>query len=188
MSVTKCLIRAAAAIGLALALLPGAKASAIYYNFSVTANAGSLTGNMASGSFSYDSSSIVPGGSNNSKGLLTALNFIWDGMTYTQATANTGWLSFDSGGNLDFLGVIGGAFGTNCSAGSCSLTVGQEQWYVEGSNFFYALAFNPTGGGFGTVTVSQAVPEPSTLILLSAGLGGLAVTAFRRRSTLRRRS
>jgi hypothetical protein len=176
-----CLIRAAAAIGLALALLPDSKASPISYDFSVTATTGPLIGNIAFGTFSYDSSSIVPSGTNSSTGLLTALNFTWDGITYTQATANTGTLSFDSGGNL-----IGEVFGTNCLAGGCSVTSLHEQWFVGDSNFDYAV---PSSTVFsGTVSVSPAVAEPPTMVLLSAGLGGLAVTAFRRRREVRRPS
>jgi hypothetical protein len=175
MSVTKRLIRVAVGIGLAFALLPGAKASPIYYDFSVTATSGPLIGSIASGTFSYDSSSIVLRGNNNSAGLLTALNFTWDGILYTQATANTGWLSFDSGGNL-----IGECFGNLYFPGTCGVDRGQEQWLVSSQFVYYAVS--SPGFGLGTVSVTPSVAEPSTMVLLSAGLGGLAVAAFRRRS------
>jgi hypothetical protein len=93
---------ALAAIVAALGLLAagGAKASLITYDFTVTATSGPLDGTVEKGTFSYDSSSIVPGGVNPNAGLLTSLSFSWDGMAFTQATANTGNLGFNLDGSL----------------------------------------------------------------------------------------
>ncbi|HEV2199409.1 MAG TPA: PEP-CTERM sorting domain-containing protein [Bryobacteraceae bacterium] len=183
MSFTRCLIRLAAGVGLAFALLPGAHATTIFYDFTMTATTGPLSGDTASGTFSYDSSSITPGTVNNSTGLLTSLNITWDGITYTQATANTGGLSFDGGGNL-----IDALFGTNCSAGSCSVTAGNEQWDVAvGSSIFDYTVPSDSQNTFGGTSSFSEVPEPSTMVLLSAGFGGLLALAAirRRRETLR---
>lgn len=165
-----------AGLALALTLVPDAVAAPISYVFSVTATSGPLNGVTAAGTFSYDSSSIVPGGTNSNTGLLTALNFTWDGTTYNQATANTGRLTFDGAGTLTVP-----VFGNNCTAGVCSAVFSQQQWFfATPGNFVYTRS---TGSTFfvGTGTFSQVVPEPSTWALLGAGLGGLALGAVRRR-------
>ena len=137
-----------AGLALALTLVPDAMAAPFSYVFSVTATSGPLSGTTAAGTFSYDSSSIVLGGSNNNIGLLTALNFIWDGITYNQATANTGLLGFDGAGTL-----TGIAFGNNCPAGVCTAVFAQQQWY-----FFIPGAFVYTRTGGNT---SFLGPKPS---------------------------
>jgi hypothetical protein len=86
----------AAIAGLGWLAAGGAKASLITYDFTVTATSGPLEGAVAHGTFSYDSSSIVPGNFNVATGLLTSLSFSWNGVAYTQATANTGFLGFDA--------------------------------------------------------------------------------------------
>jgi len=70
-------------VGLALTigLTSKLEASPVNYTFSVTATSGPLAGTTATGTFSYDTSSIVHGGTNSNTGLLTGLNFTWDGIT-----------------------------------------------------------------------------------------------------------
>jgi PEP-CTERM motif len=158
-----------------------ATATPIVYDFSVTATSGPLSGTTASGSFTLDSSSVVLGGFNSGPGLLTALNFSWDGITYDATTANTGILGWDSGGLL-----TGALFGTDCGT-SCSIGGGQEGWWYDsfGPNFVYGVA--NAGTGIGTITLpSSEVPEPPALLLLGAGL--LGVAAFHRRRTRQRLS
>ena len=100
---------------------------AVNYTFTVTATSGPLAGTTATGTFSYDTSSIVPGGTNANTGLLTALNFTWDGITYNQTTANTGFLEFDTTGAL-----TQDLFGNNCfPGGSCAAVPPFEQWLVS---------------------------------------------------------
>ena len=175
-------------LALALTLVPDAVATPINYVFSVTATSGPLSGTTAAGTFSYDSSSIVPGGGfNDNIGLLTALNFTWDGITYNQATANTGSLGFDGFGTL-----VGVAFGNDCSPGSCIVFSNRKEWSFSTfftnfipQDFIYArLGGTQVFHGTETLSqvVSQVVPEPSTWALLGAGLGGLALAAVRRRT------
>lgn len=146
-----------------------AHATPISYIFSVTATTGTLAGTTASGSFSYDSSSITPG---LIYAPLTALDFTWNGTHYTQATANTGWLSFDVSGNLNWIGM-----GSNCGVKSCNLNYRRGDWYITWqpgyASFLYGI---PTGTAFGHVVLAPApppqVPEPLTLSLFAAGLAG----------------
>ena len=81
------------------ALTAPAFATPITQLFSVTATTGPLIGQSSSGQFAYDSGSIPLGGSGSVEGtnLLTDLDFFWHGITYTEATANTGFLTFASG-------------------------------------------------------------------------------------------
>jgi hypothetical protein len=169
----------AAGWALAIGLAPKLDASPVNYTFSVTATSGPLAGTTAPGTFSYDTSSIVPGGTNANTGLLTALNFTWDGITYNQTTANTGFLEFDATGALNQ-----DLFGNHCVAGSCSDLPGFEQWSVSFSiplGFAYFVAGD--SGGFGTVTQSlaTAVSEPSAVALLATGLALLALAGVRGR-------
>ena len=178
MRIATCFLRVAFA---GLTLMPLLEANTISYGFTVTATSGPLNGTVASGTFSYDSSSIVLGGLKANAGLLTALNFIWDGITYNKNTANTGSMNFDASGNL-----ISYQFGTNCGPGYCGVQSGLEEFKVLGPfgpNSEYTES-GVSGIFSGTVSTSQAstAPEPSTFVFLSAGLLGLTLAAVRRRS------
>lgn len=154
-------------------------ASDITYDFTVDLTNGPDTGEIINGSFSFNSSLAVPGDLVTSTNALTALNFTWDGTTYTASTANTGYLDFDLSGNLDLF-----CFGNNASAGSCNVHGGTSNFWVTSGGF---LAGDPTGGPNidGTVTFSlapAATPEPGTLGLLgTALLTGLGVARRRLR-------
>ena len=147
-------------------------ATPITYGFTVTATTGPLAGASSSGTFTYDTSSIpaILPGTNAATGLLTALNFTWDGISYDATTANTGSLGFDSVGNLTFA-----FFGTSCGVGVCSIPAGDQWWASPGVGFFFYGVPGVAGAfqGFSTLTGRIAVPEPATLALLGIGLAGL---------------
>jgi hypothetical protein len=171
-----CILNTAAGLALGVMLIPAARATPVNYTFLVTATSGPLSGTTASGTFSYDTSSIVVG-SNGNTGLLTALNFTWNGTVYNRTTANTGTLFFDNSGHL-----ISQVFGNNCAAGFCAVTPGQDQWYVGSSGFTYStLGAANAYTGTAPVSLVASTPEPSTLSLLSLGLGFFAVARRRKR-------
>ena len=184
-----------AAVAAAISFAPAAQATPISYDFSVNVTSGPLSGNTYNGSFSYDSSSIISGGYNNASGLLTALNFSFDGTTYDATSANTGWLGFDAAGNLDSF-----VFGNNCPDGTCTVQSGYDQFYV-----IYAPYASPPGSfvysmnGWNqasivnspeTITFAPAtvhVPEPGSLGLFCFGtLLLLAASLSHRRWTFKR--
>lgn len=79
---TKAALLVFAATTLGLSFAPATEATPVNYDFSVHVNSGSLVGTAQNGSFSYDSSNITPGATNNATGLLTALDFTLNGITY----------------------------------------------------------------------------------------------------------
>lgn len=152
------------------ALLSGtASADPVDYSFQVTVTTGPLAGTVANGTFSFDDGIIPPGGGAVSQaGLLTDLDFTWNGTAYTEATANTGFMVFDAVGGLSSL-----CFGNNADAGSCTVLFGFDQWYLSPGDggFVYSLP-GIRDGFFGNVSFREvtAVPEPGTVFLILAGL------------------
>lgn len=159
-----------AVAAIAFFFTPAALADTITYDFTVDVTTGALSGTATSGSFSYDSNSIVlGGGANNAAGLLTALDFTFNGITYNANTANTGFLSFDAAGNL-----TGAKFGNDCWAGNCYVAAGTDYWYAFNGDFLFAsLTSNDAYHGNVTYAHAVAIPEPGTPELF--GLGALMI-------------
>jgi len=178
----------AATILTALIVIPNAEATSITHAFSVTGLDGPLQGVTSAGNFSYDSSSVLPGGGTFSTEVFTALNFTWDGITYNEDTANSAILQWDQQGLL-----IGALFGSSCIEALCRFFPGNKDWALSLPSqpwnpgirtFFYS---STTGGPWGTfrgnVNFVTQVPEASTLFLLGAG-GTLGLALFRTRQEL----
>ena len=180
-------------LGFVLVVAPStAVATPVHWAFEVQATGGPLAGAVADGTFTYDSSIIPSGGGNvNQAGLLTQLDFTWNGIHYDETTANTGFLGFSATGELDTAG-----FGTNCTAGLCSIIpTGQDVWDVtwnsSASIFFYITPpSEEVFAGNLTVRMTSSIPEPGTLWLVVSVLIGLGLDRsgwVRRSRPLKRR-
>ena len=162
---------------LAVLMLAGvskAAASTVTYDFSITNVSGPLPGPY-SGSFSFDSSIISPGNLVLGTGLLTAVDFTFNGVTYNASNANTGYLRFDQSGALTQF-----CFGNDADAEGCQVVFGYNTFYVTGTGFSYTLTDALGGGGDTTFSLAAATPEPSSLMLLGSGVLGLAGVGRRR--------
>jgi hypothetical protein len=165
-----------------------ALADPVTYDFTVTATSGPLTGSVAEGSFTFDSTIAPPGGGGLMEtGLISALSFSWDGVTYSASSANSGDLVFNASGGLLFA-----QFGNDCASVPCSAASfpGSKDWLVAGPvsalpAAIFAYAVGNEGVFNGTVSFSlapppTAAPEPATLPMLALALLGVAVWRHKR--------
>lgn len=164
---------------LALALCVAAttaQSAILTYDFSVTATSGSLSGSSANGTFSFDDSTVPAGANLLLTGLLSSLNFTWNGRHYNSLTANTGGIIRELDGDLNVA-----MFGTNCSLGICSISSSVEGWVFRGgvgnlNDFIYSDGAQIGRGTSATTLRSSKVPEPASIALLAFGLAGLAAS------------
>lgn len=164
-----------------LAICGAASGSSITYDFTVDATSGPLSGDTSSGSFTFDSSTIPSGGGTVfAPGLLSALNFTWDGISYNATTANTGWLTFNSTGGLTSFN-----FGNDCTATNCTVIGGTTGWLALPGIGAFAYSTNTSNViGMGDVSYSLATtaPEPAALGLMLFGLAGVGFAVRKRRT------
>ena len=126
------------------------------------------------GSFSYNSSVVMPGSSVGGVDLLVARPFLL-GMGELVQPGMLGW---NVSGELNQF-----MFGSNCSAGSCSVEPGNNDWLVSTNDFTYSTDDELDGRIelLQSVTYSKRViPEPMSVVLLGVGLAGLGIVRRRR--------
>ncbi len=126
------------------------------------------------GSFSYNSSVVMPGSSVGGVDLLVAHPFFLGVSDVVQP----GLLGWDASGELNQF-----MFGSNCSAGSCSVEPGNNDWLVSTNDFTYSTDDELDGRIelLQSVTYSKRViPEPMSVVLLGVGLAGLGIVRRRR--------
>ena len=159
---------------LSMGSFAAASASTITYDFTIMNVSGPLGPGPFSGSFSFDSSTIDPGQSVTGPSL-TALNFTLNGITYNASTANDGFLTFGSAGQLmDF--CIANSF---VSPGVCNVNSFSNTFLINATQFLYATPTTTISETDGGITFTQ-VPEPGTFALLGTGLLSGAGLARRR--------
>lgn len=167
----------------ALAFAVPAHAVLITVNFTVTADADDPVnaGTTANGSFSFDSSIILPGVAHSLVVLdPSGLNFTWTGTTWTDANASIGsgdsivfhGLSFDAAGNLvgwTALGDPGGKAVVVDEAGPDDFTILHGTAFLyhdQGQTSFYE-------GSITWSTSTGSASEPASWLLLGGALVGL---------------
>jgi hypothetical protein len=159
-------VRKALAVLAAFAAICG-NAAPISYEFSVTATDGPLAGTTSEGTFAFDSSIVVPGSSIDATGLITDLDFTWNGIVYNELAANAGFMLFDAAGELSLV-----VFGTNCGAALCFTNPFFESWTaVLPGSFSYSVGSGEVFSGSGSIS-RISVPEPGSLALLAIALVG----------------
>ena len=177
---------ALALAGLSLVAAVPAHAFLITVNFTVAGdpNDPDNAGTSASGSFSFDSSIIPPGGGGIDNPATSGFNLTWDGTSWDDTNASFGSivadeaLVFDSGGQL----VDWNAFGDP----NLIAMDGGDDFILEGvgvPGFFYVKSGSSTlytgTVSWTTSTTTGEAPEPGSLLLFGPAL--LALGAFRGR-------
>jgi len=152
-----------------------AQAAPATYQFSVAVTDGPLAGRSSTGTFTFDSSIIVPNDSVSQTGLFTDVSFVWDGIPWDETTVDSSFLGFNPDGTL-----YGALFGTNCgpSGFGCGLNADPlplSQWFFgisDGVGIFDYVSMLKDPNPYYTYQVSMSqVPVPGTGALVPLALG-----------------
>lgn len=160
------------------------------YSFEITAVNGPLAGTSGTGTFSYQDQGL--GGQRVQGMQFTEFEFDWNGRIWSADDVSFGsvWLAPD--GSIDFE-EISTFLGTSCLVGGCGVTAGQLEWNLEvfgfeiptyGGSIFRYSNQEASGVANGVVSIeylgvsevadnivqAQSIPEPSTWIMVLAGL------------------
>jgi len=132
-----------------------AKASVETFGFIVNDLTGPLAGNTYEGLFSFDTSDLSFG-FNGATGLLTSLDFAFNGVTYDSTTANTGEIYLVGTNDVpsDIFTIV---FGNNCVAGTCSTVPFSNDWFVASDSLSYTLPSTSAAWGGDVTSFRQAM-------------------------------
>jgi PEP-CTERM motif len=152
-------------------------ANNVSYVFNLTWQSGALFGTESQGSLSFDDSIALPNAQYLGPDSLTSFGFVAGERIYDLIDVKTGFLFFDSNSDLRLLGV-----GTDCGPGFCNVSpANAATFYIvydsqSQLDRFFAVAGGGSDQSYGVGVLQIApVPEPSSLIILLAGAGLLAV-------------
>jgi hypothetical protein len=157
-------------LALSLCALNATQAQALsLYDFTVTPDFGTLTGNTYQGNFSFDDSGLTSSGEE--EVALLSFNFLnFLGRTYTQADDPSAIASFFDG---NFLGIDYFFSDTDVTFSFLSGVLTQD---INDAFFSYDITAAPMSAGTGNIAYT-AVPTPALL----PGLVGLGAALVRRK-------
>ncbi len=155
-------------------------ASPVTRMFEFSSVSGPLLFGPKIGTFTYDDS-VTPAGGGYvfAAGLFSSLSVGFDGFTFDQTSANSGWLEFDPSG-----GLLEALFGNRCIGGGCSVAGGETNWWIRAgvpgtTNDFTYSGFEGATDVYSSVNNRllplATVPAPGTFALLGLALTGLAL-------------
>jgi len=99
-------------------------------------------------------------------------------LSYTLDSASTMWFAYDPSSKVMMIGSVIG-WGIGCGGNNFLLSFTLDSDYSDATSNYFAYAtetnvFRASTGSVDVSTVSSAVSEPATLLLLNLGLIGLA--------------